>query len=396
MLASLGYSSRLPARCPKGGHELKIGVAHSSYKGAGGIEKANRALYDAIVAKGHEVHFYSRERSSSGKVVSHSVSSWGLVNSLRALTFAMNASRELRSGGYDVTHSHGEMSGADVITAHSCHSVGLRVMKEHGHAMTIKERNLGVMDAIRLRIEKQNYRGHELKKAIAISNVVKTELMDEYDVPEKDIVVIPHGVSESSLHRGDDDGLRKRVREKMGIYSDEFMLLFVSNEPHRKGLEFLLRSLQQLHNNRLRLVVVGSDHGKQFQKFAKSLGISSRVIFVGVQTDVDQFYAAADLFVLPTLYEPFGLVITEALSTGVPVLVSACAGAAQHFVQDRKNGLLINSPSSVDEITSKLAEIVQDASLQETLAKGAVMTIFPSWEECAHKVLEVYREVLRG
>jgi len=393
MFALSDYSSRLPARQAKGGHKLKIGVAHSSYSGAGGIEKANRALYDAVVAKGHEVHFYSREKSSSGKVVSHAVSSWGVVNSLRALTFAMNATRQLRSGGYDVTHSHGEAIGADVITAHSCHSHGLKVMRAYGQEMTLRHRNIGVMDAIRLRIEKKNYRGRQFKKVIAISKAVKNELMDEYDVPENDIVVIPHGVRRGEERRSDEESLRKKVREEIGIQPNEFMLLFVSNEPHRKGLEFLLRSVQRLGNKRVRLVVVGKDDRDQFKGYAESIGISTLVFFAGVQEEVERYYLAADLFALPTLYEPFGLVITEALSAGLPVLVSQCAGAAQQFVQDRQNGLLIDTPSSVEEITSKLDELVQNNGLRETLARGATTTIFPSWEECAQRVLEIYQQV---
>ncbi|HEX9656694.1 MAG TPA: glycosyltransferase, partial [Bacteroidota bacterium] len=123
---------------------MKIGVAHRSFEGTGGIEKANRALYNSIADKGHEVHFHAHEKRDHGKVVLHPVALFGGVNSLRTLTFALNASRQLRSGGYDVTHSHGEAIGADVITAHSCHSHGLKVMRAYGQEMTLRHRNIGV------------------------------------------------------------------------------------------------------------------------------------------------------------------------------------------------------------------------------------------------------------
>jgi len=374
---------------------LRIGVAHGTFDGTGGIEKANRALYNEIVGKGHEVHFHTRSERGSGNVLIHPVSSLGGVNSLRAMTFAMNASRQLRSGGFNVTHSHGEIVGADVITAHSCHARGLRVMREFRPKMHVRHQNMGVMDAVRLRIEKKNYREHRFKKAIAISNVVKRELMEEYYVPENDIAVIPHGISERVASGKDQKSLRQQVRDEIGIQSDDFVLLFVSNEPHRKGLEFVLGSMQRIDNKRLCLVVVGKDERNQFKTYAKSLGIAARVFFAGVQSEVERYYAAADLFVLPTLYEPFGLVITEAMCAGIPVLVSSIAGAAQHFIQNGRNGLLLHDPTSTEEISARITELVTSDDLRETLLQGTRNTRIPSWGDCADRVIEVYREVQR-
>jgi UDP-glucose:(heptosyl)LPS alpha-1,3-glucosyltransferase len=107
------------------------------------------------------------------------------------------------------------------------------------------------------------------------------------------------------------------------------------------------------------------------------------------------FYGAADLFVFPTLYEAFGLVITEAMASGLPVLVSASAGAAEDLIRDGQDGILISDPHDSAEVAAKIRMITDSWELRTTLSSlGRLRVLQTGWEQYGSQLLKVYDEAL--
>jgi len=122
--------------------------------------------------------------------------------------------------------------------------------------------------------------------------------------------------------------------------------------------------------------------------------VRDRIIFVPHSSNLWEYYAASDIFVLPTIYEPFGLVIVEAMASGLPVITSRVAGAAD-LITDGVNGLLLRAPSDVHGLAAKIELLLSNAGLRKAMGERARETAEKSsWDQVAQKTLKVYNTVL--
>jgi len=123
------------------------------------------------------------------------------------------------------------------------------------------------------------------------------------------------------------------------------------------------------------------------------LKISDKVIFIGQSCEMIKYYASCDIFVLPTSYEPFGLVITEAMASGLPVIVSQLAGAAE-LIHNMENGLLLTDYRNPNEIAFLILQLM-DSNKRRKLGLMARKRVEEfTWEEMSRKVSDLYRDVL--
>ena len=158
------------------------------------------------------------------------------------------------------------------------------------------------------------------------------------------------------------------------------MVIFVANELERKGFGPLLRAVESLKEDRIKILAVG-------RLDSRAVGKSSRVQFVGPTNDAGRYFAAADVFALPTQYEAWGLVIIEALACGLPSLTSRLAGAAV-AVREGFSGELLDDPRDEAEIASKLSQILNRPSDEKGEIAATVQQY--AWD----RVLERYEQVL--
>jgi UDP-glucose:(heptosyl)LPS alpha-1,3-glucosyltransferase len=375
---------------------MRIGIAYLEYSRSKGIERIAADLADRIARRGHEVHFHcTKWEDAAGSLVQfHKVRTLDIVNSSKLLSFAVLGRAGLNRGHYDIAHSYGNVVGCDVITAQSCHLAGMKIARTVFKNRIKSGVNYGVADRLRLYLERENYGGRRYKKVIACSNLVKRELMAYYHVPDSDVAVIPNGVDTGEFHPNNREVFSEQVRSAHGIGREDLVLLFVGHEFVRKGLQTVMESLAILNDKRLKLLICGGDHFEPFYQQAKSLGIEPQVIFLGAQHDVKKYYSAADIFVLPTFHDAFGLVITEAMASGLPVIVSKNAGAAEDIIEDGKDGVLISDPQNAKELATKIRALVQSPSMREKIGAQARQKVaIYTWEECAERVLQVYEEV---
>jgi len=166
-------------------------------------------------------------------------------------------------------------------------------------------------------------------------------------------------------------------------------LLLIGNDWKKKGLDTLLRALQLLKDVPVRLLVVGSDDPNLYKMRLDETGLRDRVRFEGRSSDVLSFYAAADLYVGPSLEDAFGLPILEAMACGLPVIASAQAGVSE-FIHDGETGAVLSDPCDYGKLASEIQKLYSDASLQRrmSLAASAYVQKFFSWDQNALQTKE--------
>jgi UDP-glucose:(heptosyl)LPS alpha-1,3-glucosyltransferase len=190
-----------------------------------------------------------------------------------------------------------------------------------------------------------------------VSQNVSADLQRFYQVDPACIDVIPNGFDPIQCNPARRARERARMRTSLGLEDDAVVLLFVANEYHRKGLKALLHAMAALGDDRVRLLLVGRMPVDAWTGLIDDLGLRERVRYCGPTDDVALYHAASDVFVLPTQYEAFGSVIVEALASGLPVITTALAGAAQ-AVTPGLNGMLQQDPDDQGELLALLRTAV--------------------------------------
>lgn len=222
-----------------------------------------------------------------------------------------------------------------------------------------------------LSYEKASFENKKLQVLFVNSNLVKQEILQFYRVDPQKIHVIHNGVEwkemESSFIQSfsqKEDFLKRYHLPLNGFY-----FLFIGNGYARKGLCELLHAFSKIAQEDIHLLVVGKDKSiPSYQKLAKQLNIQKNVHFFGPSQDVTPFYQTADVFVLPTHYDPFSNVVLEALAMGVFVITTKDNGAFEILTEE--NGLVVNSSQDVNELYYKLQQ-----SLRQKKTKTSALNI---------------------
>ena len=206
--------------------------------------------------------------------------------------------------------------------------------------------------------------------------------------PEK-IEVIPNGVDTKRYRRGRKDYFRKR-----GIEGP--VLLFVGQPTRRKGWEYFLGSFTDVmkRNPDAKAVFVGYRQDEEMKRRCQALGISKNVIFLGFLPEEEKIdaFTSADMFVLPTLYEGFGIVFLEAMAAGLPVITTDSAGNSE-IVHNGENGLLVK-PRDTKTLTSAILKLLDDRKLRHSIGKKNIGRARQyDWKTVGRKYIELY-EVL--
>ncbi len=239
----------------------------------------------------------------------------------------------------------------------------------------------------------RNFYRRSRNGVLAISQSVKQDLvLFEGALPES-IVVVPNGVDVERFNPLNRDRYRDETRAGLGLDERHVMVLFVGNSWGRKGLCTAVAAIQGPDMTDVRLVIVGDGVADAFLQGLPQ-DVIDRIVFAGKHVaDVERFYAAADVFILPTLYEPFGLVILEALASGLPSIVSALAGASEWLV-DGVDALLLRDPSDGDEARVALRRILDQPLLAAALSHGArLKAIELQWDAVAERIIESFVRV---
>lgn len=192
-----------------------------------------------------------------------------------------------------------------------------------------------------IRQESRIFNNKKLDFIIVNSTMVKHEIIKYYPDTYAKIVVIHNAVNNDYFH----PSLKKKyyytIRKQLGIPAHNKIILFVGSGFERKGLPLLIRILPNIVNSHL--VIIGKDHRlKQYKRSARKTIIKNRIHFLGPVNDTTPYYGAADTFVFPTLYDPLPNTVLEAMSCGLPSVISNSCGATD-LLRDGTDGYIIDA-----------------------------------------------------
>jgi glycosyltransferase involved in cell wall biosynthesis len=189
-------------------------------------------------------------------------------------------------------------------------------------------------------LEQRIYSANETSLA-AVSHLVSRHLTKFFG--RSDACVIPNAVDIQHFTPEARSALRASARRRFGFPPDVFVLLLIGNDWEKKGLTTLLHSMAQCHDLPLKLLVAGKDDPAPFLLLIKRFQLQNRVQFEPSTTDVIQFYAAADLYVSPSLEDSFALPPLEAMACGLPVITSVNNGGSQ-VITNPVDGFVVEDP----------------------------------------------------
>ncbi|NNG00677.1 MAG: glycosyltransferase family 4 protein [Desulfobacteraceae bacterium] len=319
---------------------MKIAVTHPRQSWLGGTERYLNHLSAYLAEKGHRVTIICRHHESPPHpdVNFITLKPVGIGVGHRNWRWAKAVERNVAEKEYDVVIGLGRTWSQDIYRlGGGCH--------RSYYEMVHRVMNHKIKQFLTLSIIKHTLYNAIEKKALSTlfdqkivcnSKMVKADIQARYRIPESHISVIYNGVDLEHFHPGHRNGKGLKLRRKCGFKDDEFVILFLGNGYKRKGLDLLLPAFRTISKNRpdARLLVVGRDKNINWYKsLGRNLNIQDRTIFIGKQKDVAACYNAADLYVLPTRYDPFANSTLEAMACGLPAVTTRRNGASELIVE---------------------------------------------------------------
>jgi len=182
-----------------------------------------------------------------------------------------------------------------------------------------------------LQLEEALFINRGAGRVIVNSHMVKSEIVDLYHYPADKIDIVQNGVPLEKFRF--DPELREKSRTDLKLKPDQIALLFAGSGWERKGLLFAIEAMQLCRNRNMRLLVAGRGNQRSYK--------SKRVQFLGEVPDLVRIYAAADIFILPTIYDPFSNACLEGLACGLPVITTRANGFSE-IIEDAVHGSIVD------------------------------------------------------
>ena len=377
----------------------------------GGLARHVRKLSEALVELGDEVHVLTRggeespaEQIAAGVVI-HRVREPKRPTDLgEFVAWVERMNSDMLAAGvelgdrfdFDIVHGH------DWLVAMACDHLARRFdapvvttihATEHGrHQGWVKKHPQSYIHGVERWITNRSDR------VIACSYYMREQVADIFGVPDERVAVIPNGIDPGDLRPHDEPELR-RLRSQFADPSERLVLLIgrlVYEKGFQLALEAMSRVLGELPDTRF-LVAGSGTHEHELRRQAAELGIDEHGTFLGwIGDDVlHSLYPIADVCVVPSIYEPFGLVALEAMASGCPCIV-ADTGGLREVVPDGEAGLRFRArdPEALAEVAIR---VLSDDELGRRLVAEAYEHVRRfDWSDVAERTAAVYGELARA
>jgi UDP-glucose:(heptosyl)LPS alpha-1,3-glucosyltransferase len=348
-----------------------------------------------LLGQGHEVHVVASSFGEGGtwrRIIPH------VVPPLRSpVAWADAAAEVARTAQADVVHDMGSGWYCDVFQPHG----GSRVASFEQNLLLLprwlrpaKRLAAGLLPRYRVfrELMKRQYAA-DGRNVIALSRMVAGHLRQHHHVPADRLRLVYNGVDIERFSPEVCRPCREPLRRQLGL-RDEPLLLIVAHNYRLKGVATALRAVARLRRqgHRLHLAVAGGKSSRPYERLAQRLGIASAVIFAGPQHDVVPYYAAADIYVHPTFYDPCSLVVLEAMACGLPVVTSRFNGASELICGGRE-GAILADPADDQELAQRLEPLLKvDARARSAIA-ARWRAESQSWERNCREIAAIYEEL---
>jgi len=223
-------------------------------------------------------------------------------------------------------------------------------------------------------------------RIVVNSEFMLSKVVDLYRIDRGKIVVIPNGV---------DLKMFSGCNDRLALDGDP-AILYIGGISRIKGVDVLIQAIAKLRSElpNMKLHLVGDGYMSDFQLLAKKEGVEKSVVFHGLapHSMVPRYYKSADICVFPSRHEGFGVVMLEAMSSGIPIIASDI-GVFREIASNGENGMLFRSEDA-DSLSKAILVLYRDSNLRRKLSQAALKTVTKySWENIAEKYVTLYKHL---
>ena len=378
---------------------LKIALTIESFSAArGGGETYARCFAKALVEAGHEVHVFAGEQGDPVPGLAFHEVPRPRTRILRRYRFAKRLCRALQGRDFDLVQGFGKSLCMDVFRpGGGCHRAWREqdILSLEGEFRRLLQRTRRVLSPDQLVVqlmESYQFRKEGGPHIIAVSKMTRDHILHHYDLPPERITVLYNGVDTERFHPANKERLRADVRREYGLDHD-LAILFAANNFRLKGLHKLIRALAPVHGQKqeFRLLVAGRDQPGPFRLLARQLGCDEHVLFLGPCREMERLYAAADVLVHPSFYDPCANVCLEALATGIPVVTSTFNGSGE-LITDGQEGFVMD-PRDIASMADAVLRCFDPAFRESAGAAARRLAEAHSMDRCLRDVIGLYEKL---
>jgi len=353
--------------------------------------RVHQPRHEQIVSLGQNVRLIHLKTGSNEEIPKIDIYSY-----LQNFTCEVENFRKFENSHYDLIHSHYWLSGLVGKQLQTSWHLPHVVMF---HTLGAIKNSIGIgKDEPELRIAGEQEVVDNCQCIIAATETEKRDLIQHYSASPQKIDIVPCGVNLNLFKP-----INKEIARKELNLDGDKVILFIGRIEPLKGIDQMLRALTYITDKEtLRVMIVGGDEHSQdmvhtLQKMARELHIEEHVSFIGAaaQERLPLFYSAADICVIPSYYESFGMVALESLACGTP-LVATDVGDMRHIIRSNEAGR-IASDNSPRQLASKISELLSQTKNQEQHIKTRrAMTAEFSWVHITDMILREYDRVCKN
>ncbi len=367
-------------------------------KGGGEGYLANFA--NQLAERGHEVHIYaSKWESNNNKIHYHTIPSIRYPKFLKDISFVINSYNYMAKNDYDIVHVVGRALGMNVFNPHcgverawlkqnflSINCPVSRVLKHIATFFSFRQNFI-------LWLDRKQYTGKGVSRIVAISDMIKNDIIKYHNIEPEKIDVVYNGVDLRRFNPDNKNKYRTIIRNKLSL-SEEFVILYISNNFRLKGLLTLIKALGVLKKSQkdFKVLIIGRGENTPYRKLAKRLNCLENLIFLGHKDEIEKYYAASDLYVHPTFYDSCSLVVTESLASGLPVITTIYDGASG-VMENGKEGFVMENPKDHLVLAEKISLFFNDEfRLKASIAARKKAEKYPADKNC-EDIIKIYNEI---
>jgi UDP-glucose:(heptosyl)LPS alpha-1,3-glucosyltransferase len=317
--------------------KLSIAFVRRGYSPTGGAETYLKRLARGVVEAGHDVQLVASNDWPEDEWL------FGSVTRLRAesvVGFADELEQIRPQLQCDVLFSLERVWSCDVYRAgDGVHRGWLARRRKFELPLKQFVRTLNRKHRDLLQLEESLLADRKAARVIVASEMVRNEIVNLYGYPADKIDIVRNGVPLDKFRF--DPELRETAREDLKLKPDQIALLFAGSGWERKGLLSAIQAMALCKNRKLRLLVAGRGNERLYKTTRLRFWREDPVQFLGEMADLVRLYAAADIFILPTIYDPFSNACMEALACGLPVITTRANGFGE-IIEDTVHGSIVD------------------------------------------------------
>lgn len=349
----------------------------------GGLQRDMLRVARACLECGHQIEVFTMrwEGENSLNLTVNIIETQARSNSKRAQEFSNKVQPCFQD--FDCVLGFNKMAGLDYYFAGDvCFQFVKKQYKPFWYRLLPRYRQY-------VSLEEAVFNYESKTKIFLLTDKQQREYQFCYETPSERMEIVPPGIERNDLSAAEMAMLRVEVRKALGFEEDEIVWLFVASSFYSKGLDRVMSALTEQSFPCNHLVIIGGDKAKLFEQLAERHNIAHRTHFLGAQEEVKKYMLAADILINPARVESAGMAIVEALSVGLPVVLTENCGYAFHVTQ-AEAGVVIPAAFELNDLVVAMRDAmspkVREKWRQNALSYAEQVDLYSLGETVAKKI----------